>query len=196
MPTDPDRLTKQDAAARLHVSERTVDQYVKAGKLDPRKWRPQGRGQWRTGFLVEDVEKLVAEARGGPATPFLVPATAGPATGTNNHHHPTRTALARTADAVPSGEDILRLVFAMAQRALTREGPQEDPKGPQAPQGPQLSDQERAAQYVDVDQASVIKGWTARDLRRAIRTGELPAKFKERRDWRTWRVKRKDLEAL
>jgi excisionase family DNA binding protein len=54
----------------------------------------------------------------------------------------------------------------------------------------------RPTLFLTIEEAAVVSGLSAPYLRRAIRDGQLPALFKERRDWRTWRIRRKDLEAL
>ena len=193
-PADADRLTKPQAAAALGVSERTLDQLVRDGKLDPRRWRPPGGGQWRTVFLAEDVRQLAAERQGSPPAPFLVPSTAGP--GNGNGHQGRLPARTGPAD-LPSGEDVLRLVFAMAQRAWmggTRpEGPQQGPQAPQGPQeGPQAQQGPHApTAWIDVPTAAARFGRSVAYVRKLIKAGTLYAE----RD-RCLMVRRKDVEAL
>jgi hypothetical protein len=50
--------------------------------------------------------------------------------------------------------------------------------------------------FVTVEEAATISGLSSRFLRNAIKAGRLPCKFAERRNWRTWRIRRKDLETL
>lgn len=182
MSDDPDRLTKAEACARLQVGERTLDQFVKDGKLDPRRWRPAGGGQWRTVFLAEDVDRLVQERQGGPPAPFLVPPTAGPSNGNGRSHTDVSPHVHTRHHTEPSGEAIVRAVFALLRQMVSGqpalEGPQE---GPQAPQGPQPA-------YVDKTAALAIAGVSYGALRAAVQAGEVKQRGR--------RYRRTDLEAL
>lgn len=185
MPNARGDLTKREAAARLQVTERTVEAFVKDGKLDPRRWRPQGGGQWRTVFLVEDVDRLVQERQGGPPTAFLVPPPAGP--GNGNGHHGTA-ALQRKASDLPSMEDVLRAVVAIARQVVTAEAPKEGPKDPKGPK------------WLTLAEASAASGLSEKFLRRRIGDKTLKHRREPRSQWtatdRGWRIHRATLEAF
>ncbi len=196
-PDDPDRLTIPQAAVVLQVSTRTVEQLIREGKLDPRRWRPSTGGQWRTVLLASDVRTLAAERAGGPPRPFLVRDPGEPSNG-NGHQAPassSTTLQPRPSGALelPSGEDVLRLVFAMAHRALlgdtSAEAPKEDPKGPKDPNV-----------YLTLAEASAEKRVSVALIRRWMRTGKLSFEREPRSQWTAedWghRIRRKDLESL
>jgi Helix-turn-helix domain len=176
-------LTKQQAADAIGVSTKTIEQLAKDRKIEQAVWRPENRGMPRAVYEPSDVARMAQERR-GEASAFVLPA-GGPARSNGNGHHPGQ-ALTIGSPALPSSEDVLRLVFAMAHRALT------------SPSSESSQSSERSAEplFLTVDQAAAHLNWTPRDLRRAIRGGEVPCRHKERRDWRTWRIRRKDLEQL
>jgi excisionase family DNA binding protein len=173
-------LTKDQAAARAGVSTKAIERWVRAGKLDQR-FRPQAGTSPVAVYLVEDVDRIIAGRRTGPPTPFLVPD--GPTPSSNGNGHGSTelpiAALSLQTLTAASGPDLLRMLVGALAQVWTSQTLSQTPKP-----------------FLTVEEAAAYSGETARDLRRAIRTGELPARHKERRDWRTWRIKRTDLEAL
>lgn len=179
-------LTKQQAADAIGVTTKTVEALAKDGKVQQARWQPGGRGQTVRVYHPDDIARLAAERRQGPLPAFLVPPTAGPANG--NGQHPVRvphTALHGT----PSGEDVLRLVFAMAQRALTAEAEKQGEKAQKAEKS-----------FLTLAESSALTGLSAWTLRQEMIAGRLPGKREPRSRWtaedRGWRIRRKDLEAL
>jgi len=169
-------LTKQQAADAIGVSTKTIESFAKDAKIQQAAWRPSGRGPEKAVYNPDDVARIAQERRPG-LPPFVLPASpAGPSNG-NGHGGAIQTLHSVT----PSGEDVLRLVFAAALRALASE--------------PATSENSEKL-FLDVEQAAAYLYWTPRDVRRAVRAGELDARNKEKRDWRTWRIRRKDLEQL
>lgn len=172
-------LTKDEAASRIGVSTKTIEQFAKEGKIQQAAWRAQNRGAVRAVYHPDDVERMAATRRPEPV-PFVLPAgTDLPANGHGTGRVNTLTIAPSTS---PTGEDVLRLVFAAALRTLGAEDPR-----------PSQNSQKL---FLTIDEAAVFSGLTPRDLRKAIRTGELKARHQGQRDWRTWRIRRTDLEAL
>jgi hypothetical protein len=172
-------LTKQQAAGAIGVSTKTIEQWATEGKLQQAAYRPQNRGPLKAVYHPDDVRRIATERRGAP-TAFVLPAVR--ASNGNGHGPETGITPITPLTPTPTGEDVLRLVFAMAHQALTSQNPRTS---------------ENSEKFLlTVAEAAACSGETARDLRKAIRSGELPARHKERRDWRTWRIRRKDLEAL
>lgn len=175
-------LTKQQAADRIGCSTKTVEQFAKDRKIEQAVWRREGRGMPLAVYEPTDVARIAAERR-GEAVPFVVPAV-----GNGNGHGTVQIAHAGSA---PPDEDAQRALasglsaFALALQRLTSHSSESS-----------QSSQSFEKLFLTVDEAAATLNWTPRDLRRVIRAGELPAKFKERRDWRTWRIRRRDLEAL
>lgn len=168
-------LTKAEAAAAIGVTTKTVERLAEKGTIQQRLTQRQGRGPTLAVYQPDDVVRVAQERRQSPAA-FVLPA--GVTSPVNGNGHSIPNALALSPQAQPPGDDVLRLVFAAALRAVSE------------------TSETPTTVYLDVDQAAAFLNWTPRDLRRAIRAGDVPTRNKERRDWRTWRIRRKDLEAL
>jgi len=167
-------LTKQAAAHAIGVTTKSVERFVQAGQIQQARWQRDGRGPLLAVYHPTDVARVASERRQGSPAPFLVPAAADMPANGNGHGAGE---LARVAPAPAPGDDVLRALFAAALRAVSETS-------------------QTSALFLTVDEAAAVSGLTARDLRQAIRNGELPARHKEQRSWRTWRIRRKDLEAL
>ncbi len=177
MSDDPDRLTKAQVCDRLKIGERTLHKHVKAGDLEPGRWRAPGESQWRTVFLVEDVDRLAAKLAGGPPTPFLVPPTAGGSNG-NGTHPAAGSTSPMPGVRLARRDDPLQQVFALVLRALEAPQAAQDPQGPQGP----------TPAYVDKTEALAIAGVSYGALRAAVQAGEVKQRGR--------RYRRTDLEAL
>ncbi len=178
--TSPDYstwLTKQAAADAIGVSTKTIEQLAKDKQIEQAAWRPQNRGMPRAVYQPDDVARIAAERRGEAAPFVLPPGVPPPANG--NGHRPVN-ALTIGTQALPSGEDVLRLVFALAQQRLTS-----------GSSGGSSSSERVEKPFVTIREASGMTGLTQAYLRRQVEAGTLPAI----RD-RGWRIRRKDLEAL
>lgn len=168
-------LTKAEAATAIGGSTKMVERLSADGQIQQASTQRQGRGAFRTVYHPDDVARIASGRRTGPAAFVLPTGVTSPVTGNG---HDSSSALQIAVASPPPGDDVLRLVFAAALRAVSE------------------TSETPTTVYLDVDQAAVFLNWTPRDLRRAIRAGDVPTRNKERRDWRTWRIRRKDLEAL
>jgi len=170
-------LTKQEAAAAMGVTTKTVERFVQAGQIQQARWQRDGRGPLLAVYHPTDVDRMAATRRQGPPAPFLVTTPDVP---TNGNGHRALARVPAAADAgiqnIP-GDDLLRALVLGARRVLSETS-------------------ETSTLYLTVDEAAAVLNWTPRDLRRAIRDGDVPCRFGERRNWRRWRIRRKDLEAL
>jgi hypothetical protein len=181
MTDEPGWITKRDAAARAGVDERTIERKARAGKLNAR-----ARPGFPTLYSEADVEKLAQTSPQEVRTGVLTAGTAG----NGNGHGPGRALSPQPAGLVTPADDPIRQLAAFVVQALTQ--PATGPTGPTvAPTGPTAP-----TLYLTVDEAAAWLNWTPRDLRRAIRGGEVPCRHKERHDLRSWRIRRKDLEQL
>lgn len=176
-----DWRTVAEAAAEIGCSKRTIERLAASRKVESRL-RPTAGSPAVAVYNPDDVRRLALERRPDPA-PWIVPA--GPPPTNGNGHHPTAE-LTNSSLLNIRGEDPIREIAAAFKRFLL------------SPPSPPVAESVAESQtlYVDVEEGAAILNWTLRDLRRAIRAGDLAARFKERRDWRTWRIRRKDLEAL
>jgi hypothetical protein len=174
--SDPDFstwLTKDQAAAAIGVSTKTIEQFSKDGKIQQSAWRPHGRGAERAVYNPDDVARMAQERRPG-LPPFVLPANHGTTTNGNGHGG----AMQMSNSITPSGEDVLRLVFAAALRALAAEPPTSE-------------NSQKSTPWVDIPTAATLLGRSQAYVRREIKAGRLHAE----RD-RCLVVKRKDVEAL
>jgi excisionase family DNA binding protein len=175
-------LTKQQVADAIGCSTKTVEQLAKDRKIEQALWRREGRGMPLAVYDPSDVARIAA-ARRGEAVPFVLPAV-----GSGNGHGAV--GIARTAH-VPAEAEAQRALasglsaFAVALQALTSHSSESS-----------QSSQSSQHLFLTVTEAAEVLNWTPRDLRRAIRAGEVPARNTARRDWRTWRIRRRDLETL
>lgn len=179
--TDPDYSTwrtKPQAADAIGCSTKTIEQLAKDGKLQQTVWRPDHRGPARAVYHPDDVDRIARERRPGPLPAFVVPASAG---ASNGNGHGTLQPRASEPLAVPTGEDVIRLVFAAALRTLSSETSDTSENSENCP----------PTSFVTIREAAALTGLTQAYVRRAIAAQTLPAI----RD-RGWRIRRKDLEAL
>ncbi len=177
-------LTKQQAADAIGVTTKSIERFVQAGKIQQARWRPSGRGPELAVYEPSDVARVAAERPHGPLPPFLmpapptVPARQVSVSSTNgNGHHPETPVTSLTIHE-PGAEFVRGLVAAISQVVS------------------ETSQTAKPTLTLTVEEAAVWANETPRDLRRAIRDGVLPCLHAERRDWRTWRIKRTVLEAF
>jgi len=179
-----DWLPLLGAAMAIRCSRRTVERLARAGKLEQRL-RPQKGSPPVVVYNPDDVARLAAE-RQPAAPPFVLPAM--PAGNGNGHAREASSAgmrALRNPDGAYSGEDLIRGLALLISKAL------------QSPPSPPVAESHVGETlYLDVEQAAAYLHWTTRDLRAAIRDREVPCRKPNQREWRTWRIRRKDLEAL
>lgn len=170
-------LTKQQAAEAIGVSTKTIEQLAKDGQLQQAVYRPHNRGAAKAVYHPDDVARIAQARRTAPA-PFVLPAdVTNVSTGNGNHAQIQRST---PKDVTPTGEDVLRLVFAAALRALASETSQTSENSEKSP-----------ALFLTIQEAAAVTGLTQAYLRRQLEAGTLTGI----RD-RGWRIRRKDLEAL
>jgi Helix-turn-helix domain len=163
-------LTKQEAADRIGGSTKMVERLAAEGKIQQASTQREGRGAFRTVYHPDDVARIARERQPG-ATAFVLPVGVTPPSNGNGHHASTALQIAEPAPA--PGDDVLRLVFAAALRAVSE------------------TSETRVALFVSIPEAAAITGLRPIYLRRAIADGRLPAVQD-----RGWKIRRKDLEAL
>ncbi len=176
-------LTVDDTARAIGCSKRTVERLGRAKQLESRLRRQEGTPPVAV-YHPDDVARIASERRRAPA-PFVLPAvlTSHDQSGNGNGHG--RGLLpGNNAIVTPPADDPFRQLCALLVQRI-----QSPPSPPSPPHGGETL-------YLDVEQAAAYLNWTPRDLRKAIRTGQVPVWFGERRDWRRWRIRRKDLEQL
>ena len=162
-------VTKQQAAEAIGVTTKTIERLAQDGQVQQARWRRQTGGPDRAVYHPGDVARIAETRRQGPPAPFLVPAAAdAPAPTTGNG----AAGLVPAPAAPLPGDDVLRLVFAAALRAVSETS-------------------ETSALFLTLAQASAVSGLSEACLRRLIAAQTLPAI----RD-RGWRIRRRDLEAL
>lgn len=174
-------LTKDQAAARIGVSTKTVEKLAQDGKLQQASWKRATGGPARVVYHPDDVARLATERRPG-AAPFVLPPESAGTAGTAPQHGggggpPAQAGAGALAPVVPPTDEMLRMaaVFAAAVRAVTSQSSQ---KG----DGPVFLTLEEAAAFTGLSQGC---------LRRMVDNGTLTAV----RD-RGLRLRRRDLEAL
>ena len=168
-PDYSDWLTKDEAAAIIGVTPKTVTRMALAGQIQQGRWQREGRGPTLAVFHPEDVRRIALARRSGPPAPFLVPGEVAPTNG--NGHHGGQ-ALAIAPGAPPAGDDLLHALVTAAMQAMSRTS-------------------RTSALFRTLPEASAFTGLTQAFLKRMIDAGTLTAI----RD-RGWRIRRKDLEAL
>lgn len=168
---------------RIGCSTRTIERLGRAKKLEQRL-RPQKGSPPVVVYNPDDVARIASERRPRPS-PFVLGAVQ-----TNGNGH----GRARTENLRPSTESLLPRTTADAD--LFRQFVTLVIQALQSPPSPPVSASVAETVYLDVEQAAAVLNWTPRDLRRAIRDGDVPCRFGERRNWRRWRIRRRDLEAL
>lgn len=177
-------LSTGNAATALGCSTRTLERRAPEWHIEKRL-RPQAGSPAVAVYNPEDVVRVAAERRQAPP-PHVLPALStsnGHGNGTRAFRNPEHEH--STALTVPPSDDPIRQLCALVIRAI------QSPPSP--PVAPTVSE---TTLYLDVEQAAAWLYWTPRKVRRAIRSGELPCRFHEQRDWRTWRIRRKDVESL
>jgi hypothetical protein len=164
-------LTKAEAATAIGVTTKTVERLAADGKIQQGATQRQGRGPTLAVYHPDDVARIAAERRTAPA-PFVLPAGLTPPPNGNGHHADRGLALA--AVPPPPGEDVLRLLFATALRAVSEKS------------------ETSAALFLTIPEAAVVSGFSQAYLRRRCQSGWEGAI----KDGSTWKLRRKDLEAL
>lgn len=173
MPThqlDPTWPTKQEVAADLGVTLRSVERFTKAGKLTQRFRQNPGSADISI-YDPEDVAKLKAERTRPEPPPRVLPPPNGhgayvAGTGTLAVPHDVQ----HTATMLSLFEAFLGKAVSATSGTVS---------------GPAL--------FLTVDEAAAYSGLPVRELRHAIKTGELPARMTARQGWR---IRRTDLDAL
>jgi len=163
-------LTKAQAADALQVTTKTVEQFAKDGKLQQARYRRPTGGPELAVYHPGDVARLATQRLPGPLPAFLVPDPPAPPP-------PASTALQRPpVPPLPTGEDVLRLVFAAAH-ALHGD----------------TASQTSEKLWLTIREAAALSGLPTRDLRHLIKAGRL-------RHFRTARagvrIRRHDLQAF
>jgi hypothetical protein len=166
-------LTKDQAAAAIGVTTKTIERLTQDGQIQSARWQPQGRGPQRVVYHPDDVARLAQARRQGPLPPFVLPVPKDVTPNGNGHHgqalaHAATSAVSRFPDIGP-GADLLHILVAAAQRVLSE------------------TSQTRPA-YVDKTEALAIAGVSYGALRDAVRAGEVKQRGR--------RYRRTDLEAL
>lgn len=174
-------LTKQQAADAIGVSTKTIEQFAKDGKMQQAVWRPQNRGAARAVYHPDDVARIAKERQPG-ASPFVLPAvpTSHDQSGNGNGHHAPTLALSKPEglqSGTPTGEEVIRLVFAAALQVLTSEKP--------------LTSENSEKLFLTIPEAAVVSGFSQTYLRRKCQSGWSGA-IKDG----AWKIRRKDLEQL
>lgn len=182
--TSPDYstwLTKAQAADAIGVSTKTIEAFAKDAKIQQAAWRPSGRGPEKAVYNPDDVARIAQERRPG-LPPFVLPASSNGngngrgVSGLSGVSIDTGAALERSGP-LPTGEEILRLVFAAALRSLASE------KSETSENSQKL--------FLTIPEAAAVSGFSQAYLRRACRGGWSGA-IKDK----GWKIRRKDLEQL
>jgi len=163
-------LTKAEAATAIGVTTKTVERLAADGKIQQGAMQRQGRGPKISVYHPDDVARMAQERRTGPA-PFVLPAgVTSPVTGNG---HGSSSALQIAIPSPPPGEDVLRLLFASALRAVSE------------------TSQTSVALFLTIPDAAAVSGLSQANLRRRCQSG-WPGAIKDG----AWKIRRKDLEAL
>lgn len=164
-------FTKQEAADLLCVSTKAIERFVHAGRLTQR-FRPQPGAPHLAVYFPEDVMRVKAERLRPEPPPRVLPPEAPAATNGNGPH-----------DALLAPADVQHMATLVSLfRAIL---------GKDASQTSHLVSQ--TAKWLTVEEAAEYLNWPVRDVRRAIKAGELPARPMARHGMR---IRRKDLDAL
>lgn len=168
-------LTKQQAADAIGVSTKTIEQFAKDRKIQQAAWRPQNRGPEKAVYNPEDVARIAAERKPG-LQPFVLPAVT-PANGNGNGHATGISPITPIA-ATPTGEEVLRLVFASALQVLTSEH--------------RATSENSEKRFLTIPEAAAELKLTVPCVRRLIKVAGIALV----RDAAGLHLRRKDLEAL
>ncbi len=150
-------LTKREVATRLGVSTKAIERWTHAGKLE-QQFRSQAGSPAVSVYFPEDVIRLEAERA---ARPFVVGA-AVPANGSG--------ATGLVVPPASSGLSEEALAKVLGSFMATFQKPP--------------SQMSQTARYLTIDEAAIYLGWPTRDIRHAIKSGELPAKKTIHNGWR------------
>lgn len=178
--TDQDLLdwpSKQEAADRLGVTVKTIERLTRAGKLE-RRFRNRPGTSPIAVYDPKDVTTVQAE-RSRPQPPHV---QAAPPAGNGAGPYAMDAALT----AAPGTPDVQHVVTILSEiGALFQKTLSHTSHTPS-----------HTAIFLTVEQAAEYLNWTPGNVRMAIQSGELTARKPNRRDWRTWRIRRRDLDAL
>jgi excisionase family DNA binding protein len=171
-------ITKQQAAAAIGVTPKTIERLAQAGKLEQRS-RPQARGPNVAVYDPGDVDRLVSERHVAPP-PFVLPAgtVSPPAKRPLAAATAESTALTVT-DAPALDEDPLRALVALVRTVMS--------------QTSETSAGVSQTLYVTVKEAAGILGLPQADVLRLVHDGDLSHRMTGRGGIR---IRRRDLEQL
>jgi excisionase family DNA binding protein len=164
-------LTKQEAAERIGGSTKMVERLAAEGKIQQASTQREGRGAFRTVYHPDDVARIARERQPG-AVSFVLPVGVTPPS--NGNGHAASTAL-RIAD--PAADDQVASFFCSLVAAIRTVSE---------------TSETRVALFVSIPEAAQVSGLSRAYLKRGVANGSIPAV----KDGRTWRIRRKDLEAL
>jgi hypothetical protein len=165
-------LTKQQAADALKVTPKTIEQWTKDGDLQQAFYRPQNRGPLRAVYNPDDVARIAKERQPGLRA-FVLPAGVTPPVNGNGH----QTGISPLT-TTPSGEEVIRLVFAAALQALTSEN--------------RATSENSEKLFLTIPEAAAELRLTVPCVRRLIKARGIATV----RDADGLHIRRKDLEAL
>ncbi len=174
-------FTKQDAATALGVTKKTIERALKAGKLTQR-FRPNPGSPPVGVFSPEDVMALKAERTVPEPQPRVLPASPNG----NGEETPVAFRLGEIANRLTTARDvqhtatILSVFEPFFEKVLSRTSPTVS----------------TTAKWLTVDEAAVYLGWPTRDVRHAIKSGELPPSALKHTIRNGWRIRRSDLDSL
>jgi excisionase family DNA binding protein len=177
-------FTKQEAAARLHVTTKTVERFAQEGKITQARWRRPTGGPMLVVYHPQDVAQLLKARPPGSVAGYLGP---GPDVSTNGNGNGSRElqALEVTSSAsatpLPTAEELIRGLAALVQRMSQTSRDVSDTMS----QTPTL--------WVTVKDAAAILGFPQADVRRMIHEGDLDSRQTGRGGIR---IRRTDLEQL
>jgi len=154
-------LTKQQAADAIGVSTKTIEQFAKDGRIQQAVYRPQNRGAAKAVYHPDDVARIARERRQEPRA-FVLPAGVTPPVNGNGHGRHLPAVSIDTPS--PTGEDVLRLVFAAALQRLTAEQPV-------------TSENSEKSDWMTVAAVAHAWQWPRADVRRLIEAGKLGEQF-------------------
>ena len=174
---EPGWITKAEAAVLLDVDERTIERRARAGRISAK-----ARPGFPTLYLAADVEMLRQTSPGEVQTGILEAVPPASSNGSG-----AMAALRR--DSSPFEDRLAELLQVVIGAIVHGPTGATGPTG--GPTSPTLSAEERASQYIRLEEAAAIKGFTVARMRRLCQTESVPA-IKDR----GWKIRRKDLEQL
>ncbi len=180
--TEPDYstwLTKEQAAAALNRSTKTVELFAKTLRLPQARWRRPSGGPELAVYDPEAVATLVQELRPGPPT-SLVPPT--PAISTNGNGHRPHDASLGLATTTPADEGLVRTFLEGLVAAVLAQSSESSEKSATTD-----------ALFLTLAEAAAVSGLPQVDLRGLIDEGTLPHRRTRRGGIR---IRRRDLELL